>query len=166
MLRGKDAYEKFTGPFNRAQNNPVFKTVFATYTRLFAQGWYVGVWLGMVLSVNSRRSFSGSTLSFLSLRSACSRRTGHILTVFCVSSFRLRARRLALPLSVTLEHDKPELFGSSRLLSQSIYVLVRACLAFNSLLGVVNSVRVFNNGHWIVRVTLSAGLRQVARRSR
>lgn len=52
--------------------------------------------------------------------------------------------------SLSLKHHNPQVFGSSRLLSQKTYVVARTCLAFNSLYWLIRSVRVFGNAHWLV----------------
>lgn len=58
--------------------------------------------------------------------------------------------------SLSLKHHNPQLFGSSRLLSQKTYVVARACLAFNSLYWLIQSVLVFGNAHWLVSAFDSA----------
>ena len=58
--------------------------------------------------------------------------------------------------SLSLRQVSPEVFGSSRLLPQKPYVLLRAALALNSLYWLVRSIRVFGNAHWLV-----SGMRKV-----
>lgn len=52
--------------------------------------------------------------------------------------------------SLSLKHLSPDTFGSSRLLPQKPYVLLRACLALNSLYWLIRSMSVFGNAHWLV----------------
>lgn len=54
--------------------------------------------------------------------------------------------------SLSLKHLSPEVFGSSRLLPQKPYVLLRACLALNSLYWLIRSMSVFGKAHWLVSV--------------
>ncbi|CAN0008281.1 unnamed protein product [Pylaiella littoralis] len=58
-----------------------------------------------------------------------------------------------VPCRLSLKHHSPEVFGSSRLLPQKPYVLLRACLALNSLYWLIRSVSVFGNAHWLLYLT-------------